>query len=95
MTRFIVWLGPYSGTLGVSRNSRSESISHPSKCRRSTLARAFHLYSGYLDFDGALAEVGVARQTLPNDARIFRLSAYIQRRQGRWEESARNVGAGT
>ena len=53
------------------------------------LARAFHLYNGYLDYDGALAELEVARQRLPNDPRIFRLTAYIQRRQGHWEESAR------
>jgi len=55
------------------------------------LARAFHLYNGYLDYDGALAELEVARQTLPNDPRILRVTAYIQRRQGRWEESTRNL----
>jgi TolB-like protein/predicted Ser/Thr protein kinase len=55
------------------------------------LARAFHLYNGYLDYDGARAELEVARQTLPNDPRIFRLTAYIQRRQGHWEESTRNL----
>ena len=55
------------------------------------LARAQNLYWGYLDYDGALAELEVARQTLPNDARIFELTGYIQRRQGRWEESTRNL----
>jgi tetratricopeptide (TPR) repeat protein len=35
--------------------------------------------------------VEVARQTLPNEPRIFRLTGYIQRRQGRWEESTRNL----
>jgi tetratricopeptide (TPR) repeat protein len=54
------------------------------------LARAQHLYNGYLDYDGALAELEVARQTLPNHPRIFRLTAYIQRRQGHWEESIRS-----
>ena len=54
-------------------------------------ARANHLYNGYLDYDGALAELEVARQTLPNDPRIFRLTGFIQRRQGRWEESTRNL----
>jgi TolB-like protein/Tfp pilus assembly protein PilF/predicted Ser/Thr protein kinase len=53
------------------------------------LARAFHLYNGYLDYDGALAELEVAGQTLPNDPRIFRLTGYIQRRQGHWEECTR------
>ncbi len=55
------------------------------------LARAWNLYWGYFDYDGALAEVEVARQTLPNDARTFELTGYIQRRQGRWEESTRNL----
>jgi tetratricopeptide (TPR) repeat protein len=55
------------------------------------LARAHHLYNGYLDFDGALAELEVARQTLPNHPRIFRLAGFIRRRQGRWEESTRNL----
>src|SRR5437899_11465079 len=53
-------------------------------------ARAVHLYNGYLDYDGALAELEVARWSLPNDSWIFRLMGSIQRRQGRWEESTRN-----
>jgi serine/threonine-protein kinase len=55
------------------------------------LARAYHLYDGYLDYEGALAELEVARQTLPNHPRIFRITGFIQRRQGRWEESTRNL----
>jgi len=55
------------------------------------LARAQNLYWGYLDYDGALAELGVARQTLPNDSRVFELKGLIQRRQGRWEESTQNL----
>src|SRR5437773_998257 len=54
------------------------------------LARAYHLYNGYLDYEGALAELEVARQTLPNHPRIFRITGFIQRRQGRWEESIRS-----
>jgi len=55
------------------------------------LARAYHLYNGYLDYEGALAELEVARQTLPNHPRLFRITGFIQRRQGRWEESIRNL----
>jgi TolB-like protein/Tfp pilus assembly protein PilF len=55
------------------------------------LARGQNLYWGYRDYDGALAELEVARQSLPNDARILRPTGYIQRRQGRWEESTRNL----
>ena len=55
------------------------------------LARAENLYRGYLDYDGALAELEIAIQTLPNDPRVFELEGYIQRRQGRWEEAIRNL----
>jgi serine/threonine-protein kinase len=55
------------------------------------LARAENLYRGYRDYYGALAQLEVARQTLPNDARIFQLMGFIQRRQGRWQESTRSL----
>jgi TolB-like protein/Flp pilus assembly protein TadD len=55
------------------------------------LARAFHLYNGYLDYNGALAELEIARRSMPNDSRIFSVTGYIQRRQRRWEESTRNL----
>ena len=55
------------------------------------LARAQNLYSGYLDYDGALAELEIARQTLPNDPQVFELKGFIQRRQGRWDKSTRNL----
>jgi serine/threonine protein kinase/tetratricopeptide (TPR) repeat protein len=54
-------------------------------------AQAVHLYRGYGDYDGALAELEVARQTLPNNARIFQMMGFIQRRQGHWEDSRRNL----
>jgi serine/threonine protein kinase/tetratricopeptide (TPR) repeat protein len=51
------------------------------------LARARNLYHGHLDYDGALTELKAAQQTLPNDARIFRMMGYIERRRGRWQDS--------
>ena len=57
------------------------------------LARAGHLYWGYLDYGGALRELEIARQTLPNDARLFELKGYIERRRpgGNQEEALRNL----
>src|SRR5256884_242037 len=54
-------------------------------------AQAVHLYRGYGDYDGAVAELEVARQTLPNNARIFQMMGFIQKRQGHWEDSRRNL----
>jgi serine/threonine protein kinase/tetratricopeptide (TPR) repeat protein len=55
------------------------------------LARAQHLYEGYLDYDGALAELAIAHQSLPNDARLFALNGYIERHRpgGNQEEALR------
>jgi serine/threonine protein kinase/tetratricopeptide (TPR) repeat protein len=55
------------------------------------LARAENLYRGYLDYEGALAELAAASQTLSNSPRLFALKGYIERRQGRWEESTYNL----
>src|SRR5438128_5244623 len=40
-------------------------------------AQAVHLYRGYRDYDGALAELEVARQTLPHNAGIFHMTRFI------------------
>lgn len=55
------------------------------------LARAENFYRGHLDYDGALAELSIARRTLPNDPRIFELTGYILRRRGQHEEGVRNL----
>ena len=54
------------------------------------LALAKHLYLGYLDYDHARQELTLAQQALPNSSEAFLFAAYIDRRQGRWEDSTRN-----
>jgi len=55
------------------------------------LGLAQHLYSGYLDYDGAKRELAVAQPMLPNSSQVFQLIGFINRRQGRWDESARDL----
>ena len=55
------------------------------------LARAENLYDGYLDHDDSLTELKVARQSLPNDPRVFELKGYIERRQGKLEEALHSL----
>ena len=55
------------------------------------LAEAENLYRGHLNYKAALAELEIAGQKLPNNARVFEMKGYIQRRQGHWEESTRNI----
>ena len=50
------------------------------------LARASHFYYALRDYKAAKAELDAASGKLPNDARVFELTAYILRRQGQHEE---------
>ncbi|HKR53911.1 MAG TPA: adenylate/guanylate cyclase domain-containing protein, partial [Chthoniobacterales bacterium] len=54
------------------------------------LARANHLYRAYRDYDGALAELEVARSKLTNAPEIYELTAAIARRRGAHEDGVRN-----
>src|SRR5436309_8082962 len=54
------------------------------------LALGRHFYHGYFDYDHARHELAIAVRTLPNDARIFEWSGYIDRRQNRWYDAVRN-----
>ena len=55
------------------------------------LATAEHLYWGYLDYDRAREELTLAQKSLPNEPLVFVLAGYIDRRQGRWNESTKNL----
>jgi tetratricopeptide (TPR) repeat protein len=51
------------------------------------LARAVDLYSSYLNYEAAEAELELARKRLPNDSRIFELRGLIKNRQGKFEDA--------
>jgi len=55
------------------------------------LALAKHLYWCYHDYDRAREELTLAQKSLPNDPVPFQILGYIDRRQGRWPESTKNL----
>src|SRR5262249_2345030 len=55
------------------------------------LALARHLYWGYLDYNRAREELSLAQKGLPNEPQAFLLAGFIDRRQGRWAESTKNL----
>ncbi|PWT77900.1 MAG: hypothetical protein C5B58_16030, partial [Acidobacteria bacterium] len=55
------------------------------------LAVAEHLYWGYLDYNRAREELSLAQKSLPNEPLAFVLAGYIDRRQGRWDQSTKNL----
>ena len=55
------------------------------------LAVAKHLYWVYRDYAHARAELNLAQKSLPNDPLPFQILGFIDRRQGRWTESSKNL----
>ena len=55
------------------------------------LAQALVYYHGKRDYARAFQELALASRTLPNSAEVSYLSGTIARRQGRWDDSVRNL----
>ena len=77
--------------LGLARGAIDAALGLRPDSGEGHLALADHLYCGYLDYERARAELAIARDTLPNESRVFELTSYIDRRQGRWDESLLNL----
>jgi serine/threonine protein kinase/Flp pilus assembly protein TadD len=87
---YLHWLDHTAARLALAEAAIQVAARLNPNAGETHLARAQNLYWGYFDYNGALAELEIARQTLPNDFRVPRLMAAIQRRQGQWEESIRS-----
>jgi TolB-like protein/class 3 adenylate cyclase/Flp pilus assembly protein TadD len=55
------------------------------------LALAIYYYYGFRDYARARSELAIARRTLPNNADVFLYTGLIDRREGNWEESTRDL----
>jgi tetratricopeptide (TPR) repeat protein len=55
------------------------------------LALAWHLYSGYSDYDRARAELALAQQNLPNNPQVYELAGLMDRSQSRWVDATHNL----
>jgi TolB-like protein/Flp pilus assembly protein TadD len=55
------------------------------------LARARFLFDCDLNYEGAESELRAAESSLSNNAELFLLRGYIERRKGHWDESLRNM----
>ena len=54
-------------------------------------ALATYYYYGFRDYARARSELAIARRSLPNDAEVFLYTGLIDRREGHWEDSTRNI----
>ena len=54
------------------------------------LAAAEYWFHGFFDYDRARTELELARRGLPNDPKVYLMTAAMDRRQGRWSEAIGN-----
>jgi TolB-like protein/Tfp pilus assembly protein PilF len=54
------------------------------------LALAYYYYWGHRDYDRALSEAAIVLRNQPNNTEAYQITAFIKRRQGKWEEAIRN-----
>src|SRR5438132_983636 len=78
------------GRLALAKAAIDSAFRLKSDSADAHLALATHLYHGYFDYDHARDELAIAGRTLPNNARIFEWSGFIDRRQSRWHDAVRN-----
>jgi TolB-like protein/Tfp pilus assembly protein PilF len=55
------------------------------------LAMGFYYYYCERDYQGALNEFAIAKQSLPNSPEVYMAIGAIERRQGKWKESTANL----
>jgi TolB-like protein/predicted Ser/Thr protein kinase/Flp pilus assembly protein TadD len=88
---FLYWFGDHTpGRLALEEAAIQAASRLRPDAGETHLTRAGNLYGSHHDYDGALAELEVARRSLPNEPGVFGVMASIQGCQGRWEESIRN-----
>jgi TolB-like protein/class 3 adenylate cyclase/Tfp pilus assembly protein PilF len=55
------------------------------------LAQALVFYHGHRDYARARQQLAIAQRSLPNNAEVCSLTGYIDRREGKWDDSLRNL----
>ena len=88
---FLYWFGDHTpGRLALEEAAIQAASRLRPDAGETHLTRAGSLYGSHHDYDRALAELEVARRSLPNSPGVFEVMASIQGCQGRWEESIRS-----
>ena len=83
-------LDPTPARLTLEENAAAAALRLQPALGEAHLAWALLLYHGRRDYAGARRELAIARAALPNAAEVFSLTSYLDRREGHWDDAARN-----
>jgi TolB-like protein/class 3 adenylate cyclase/Tfp pilus assembly protein PilF len=76
--------------LAQARAMAQKAIALAPESGEAHLAQALVYYQGDRDYTRAREELAIAHRLLPNNAEIYSVTAWIDRREGRWEEAVKN-----
>jgi len=77
--------------LELAKSCVRQALQLAPKLGEAHLAQALVFYQGYRDYAAAREHLAIARASLPNNAEVCSLTGYIDRREGKWDESLRNL----
>ena len=77
--------------LELAQSSAQKALALMPDLGEAHLAQALVYYHGKRDYARAFEELALANRTLPNSAEVSYYSGVIARRQGRWDDSVRNL----
>jgi TolB-like protein/Tfp pilus assembly protein PilF len=81
------WFEPTEANRQKARTEAMESLRLQPNLGEGHLALGLYLYYEEADYEGALRELDLAAQALPNDGDVGLYIAAVQRRRGRWAEA--------
>ena len=82
---------PEQPRLEQARRAALAATRHADNGPAGHIAMGYYHYYGSRDYQGALREFDIAQQMQPNNAEVLEAIAFVQRRQGRWQESVDNL----
>ncbi len=77
--------------LAQERQAAERALSLGPSLPDAHVAMGYYHYHGHLDYDAALKEFELARAARPNDSEVLAAIAFVQRRQGKWQEAYDNL----
>jgi TolB-like protein/tetratricopeptide (TPR) repeat protein len=89
----LFWLGMDHtvARLGLANAAVQTALRLQPDAGEAHLASGIYYYQGFRNYQKAREELEIARRTLPNNADLFTYLGFIDRREGNWAESTRNL----
>jgi TolB-like protein/tRNA A-37 threonylcarbamoyl transferase component Bud32/Flp pilus assembly protein TadD len=77
--------------LGLAKAAAQRALALDPDLPDAHIALGYYYYWGSRDYPRALEQFAIAQRREPNNSVLLQAAAYVQRRQGHWEEAAANL----